>query len=154
MLIPSGQAVGMKLKTSGVLVVGVKSDLPARAAGIKNGDIIKKVNDELIINTSHFEDVLKASNGVALTLSIERKKSIIDVVLVPIRNDSDQLVCGMWLRDSAAGIGTISFFTDDLKQFAALGHPINDVDTEKTFDVRAGLVQKVEIRGADVGAKK
>ena len=153
MLIPSGQAVGMKLKTSGVLVVGVKNELPARLAGIKNGDIIKKVNGETIINTSHFEDVLKNSNGSALTLSIERKKEMMDAVIQPVRNESDQLVCGMWLRDSAAGIGTISFFTDDLKHFAALGHPINDIDTEKTFDVRSGLVQKGEIKGAQVGAK-
>jgi stage IV sporulation protein B len=153
MLIPSGQAVGMKLKTSGVLVVGVKSDLPAKDAGIKNGDIIKKVNDVTILNTNHFEDVLKASNGSPLTLTIERKNALIEAVIKPMRNESEQLICGMWLRDSAAGIGTISFFTEDLKYFAALGHPINDVDTEKCFEVRTGVLQKVNIKGADMGAK-
>jgi stage IV sporulation protein B len=153
MVIPSGQAVGMKLKTSGVLVVGVKSELPANNAGIKNGDIIKKVNDVTVLNTNHFEDIIKASNGSSLTLTIERKNSEILTVITPIRNESAQLVCGMWLRDSAAGIGTISFFTSDLKYFVALGHSINDVDTNKPYEVRTGILQKVDINGADMGIK-
>ena len=59
-LIPSGQAVGMKLKTKGVMVVGVEQgDFPAKKAGIKNGDIITKVNDVPLQNTRHFEEILK-----------------------------------------------------------------------------------------------
>ena len=148
-LIPSGQAVGMRLKTKGVMVVGVEQgDLPAKKAGIKNGDIITKVNDVSLQNTRHFEEILKAVGEQCVSLHILRGNQSLTVNLTPQRNQANQLVCGMWLRDSAAGIGTVTFFTEDQKQFAALGHPVNDSDTQKIYDVRTGQVELVEIKGA------
>ena len=152
-LIPSGQAVCMKLKTNGVLVVGVKSELPAKEAGIKNGDIIKKVNGIDVLNTSHFEDIIKASKGEELFLSLIRKKNDVEAIITPELNESQQLVCGMWLRDSAAGIGTITFITEDRKSFAALGHPINDCDVDKTYDLRAGTIELAEVKSVKPGSK-
>lgn len=154
-LIPSGQAVSMKLKTSGVLVVGVKSDqnLPAKAAGIKNGDIIKKVNGIDILNTNHFTDIILSSKGEPLTFSISRKDEDITAVLKPEKNQADQFICGMWLRDSAAGIGTITFITEDKKVFGALGHPVNDSDVDKIYDLRTGKIEKSEIKSVKIGEK-
>lgn len=153
-LIPSGQAVGMRLKTKGVMVVGVEqSDLPARKSGLKNGDIITKVNDVPLQNTRHFEEILKAIGEQSVSLQVLRENQNITVTLTPKRNQADQLVCGMWLRDSAAGIGTITFFTENQKQFAALGHPVNDSDTEQTYDVRSGQVEFVDIKGAKKAEK-
>ncbi len=154
-LIPSGQAVGMKLKTKGVMVVGVeqKGNLPAKKAGVKNGDIILKVNEVLVLNTRHFEEILKAVGGETVHLTILRGEEKKTLSLTPQYNRSHQFVCGMWLRDSAAGIGTVTFFTEDKKHFAALGHPINDMDTDKTYPVRDGQLELVEVKGAKRGEK-
>ncbi len=153
-LIPSGQAVGMRLKTKGVMVVGVEQgNLPAKKAGIKNGDIIKKVNEVDLQNTRHFEEILRTVGENSITLTVLRENSLITLEITPQKNQANQLVCGMWLRDSAAGIGTVTFFTEDQTQFAALGHPVNDSDTEKTYDVRFGQVELVEIKGANKAEK-
>ena len=152
-LIPSGLAVCMRIKTNGVLVVGVKSQLPAKDAGIKNGDIIKKVNGIEILNTKHFEDIIKASQGEPLSINIVRKRNDIETVMKPELNEAEQLVCGMWLRDSAAGIGTITFITDDGKKFGALGHPVNDCDVDKTYDLRKGNLTKAEVKSVNPGTK-
>ena len=148
-LIPSGQAVGMRLKTKGVMVVGVEQgNLPAKKSGLKNGDIIIKVNDVALQNTRHFEEILRTVGENTVTLTLIRENQTLTVSLTPQRNQSNQLVCGMWLRDSAAGIGTVTFFTEDKTRFAALGHPVNDLDTERTYSVRLGQVEFVEIKGA------
>ncbi|MBO5408253.1 MAG: SpoIVB peptidase [Clostridia bacterium] len=154
-LIPSGQAVGMKLKTKGVMVVGVepKGNLPAKKSGVKNGDIIVKVNEVSVLNTRHFEEILKTIGGETVTLTVLRGETEKSLSLTPVLNKSNQYVCGMWLRDSAAGIGTVTFFTEDGQQFAALGHPINDMDTDKTYPVRDGQLEFVEVKGAKLGEK-
>ncbi len=148
-LIPSGQAVGMRFKTKGVMIVGVEQgNLPAKKAGLKIGDVITQVNDVTLQNTRHFEEILRIVEENTVTLTVLREDSVLTLKLTPERNQENQLVCGMWLRDSAAGIGTVTFFTEDKTQFAALGHPVNDSDTLKTYDIRQGQVELVEIKGA------
>ncbi len=153
-LIPSGQAVAMKLKTNGVLVVGVKNDenLPAKKAGIKNGDIITMVNDTNVLNTAHFEEIIQAAGENEITISAKRDNQTHKIKLTPQKN-SDTAEIGLWLRDSAAGIGTVSFYTSDKKLFFALGHPIADSDTQKNFSVRTGKLELVDIHGAKKGKK-
>ena len=152
-LIPSGQAVGMKLKTNGVMVVGTEADMPARNAGIHIGDIITYANDVKILNTDHFEDIIKKSGGEKLTLTLERNEKTEKVPIKAMKNASSQLVMGMWLRDSAAGIGTISFYTEDKKRFYALGHSVSDMDTNLMYDIRKGALELVDIKGAKIGEK-
>ncbi|MBR5240047.1 MAG: PDZ domain-containing protein, partial [Clostridia bacterium] len=116
-LIPSGQAVGMRFKTKGVMVVGVEpGNLPAQKAGVKNGDVITKVNDVPLQNTRHFEEILRSIGENTVTLTILREDKTLHLEITPRRNRAKQLICGMWLRDSAAGIGTVTFFTEDKKQ--------------------------------------
>ena len=154
-LIPSGEAVCMKIKSDGALVVGVKNEngLPAKKAGIKNGDLIKKVNNIDLMNTKHFEDILKNSQCEELSLEVIRNGKTEHLKMKPQKNESEQIVCGLWLRDSAAGIGTITYYTENLENFAALGHPVNDCDTDKTFDLRSGILEKADIKGINVGEK-
>ena len=153
MLIPSGQAVAMKLKTNGVMVVGTEANMPARKSGICVGDIITAANDVKILNTNHFEDIILKSGGENLTFSINRDGKEIKTDMKAEKNDAGQLVCGMWLRDSAAGIGTVSFYSADKTKFYALGHPINDMDTNLTYDIRKGALTLVDIKGAKIGEK-
>lgn len=153
-LIPSGQAVGMRFKTKGVMVVGVEQgNLPAQKSGIKTGDIITRVNEVSLQNTRHFEEILRSVGEQTITLTVLREETPVTLSLTPQKNEANQIICGMWLRDSAAGIGTVTFFTEDKKHFAALGHPVNDSDTEKTYPVRKGQVELVEIKGAKKAEK-
>ena len=153
-LIPSGQAVAMKLKTNGVLVVGVKNDdnLPAKRAGIKNGDVITMVNNTKVLNTAHFEEIIKAAEENEITLTLKRENEIKKINLTP-KIQSETAEIGLWLCDSAAGIGTVSFYTSDKKHFFALGHPIADSDTGENFSVRVGKLELVDIHGAKKGKK-
>lgn len=153
MLIPSGQAVAMKLKTNGVLVVGTEENMPARKSGIKVGDIIKSVNNINVLNTNHFEDIIFKSKGEKLDILLNREGNDITLKFKAEKNDANQLVCGMWLRDSAAGIGTVSFYSPDKTRFYALGHPVNDIDTNLTYDIRKGALTIVDIKGAKKGEK-
>lgn len=153
MLIPSGQAVAMKLKTNGVMVVGTEKGLPARNAGLEVGDIITAVNGIKVLNTNHFEDIISKSDGEKLSLSLKRGSERVNAEIKAEKNSSCQLVCGMWLRDSAAGIGTISFYSSDKTKFYALGHPINDNDTNQTYDIRKGSLSVADIKGAKKGEK-
>ncbi len=152
--IPSGQAVAMKLKTSGVLVVGVKNDdeLPAKKAGIKNGDIITMVNDTKVLNSAHFEEIIKAAGNNEITLHLKRDNKLYKTNITP-QKIGEAFEIGLWLRDSAAGIGTVSFYSGDKKHFFALGHPIADSDTQKNFPVREGKLELVDIHGAKKGKK-
>ncbi len=154
-LIPSGKAVGMKLKTKGVMVVGVEQDghLPAKKAGVKVGDIIQKVNDTPLQNTRHFEEILETVKNQTLILTVLRGEKECTLKLTPTLNQSNQYVCGFWLRDSAAGIGTVTFFTEDKTSFVALGHPVNDMDTDLTYSVRLGYLELVDIKGAKQAQK-
>ena len=106
-----------------------------------------------VLNTNHFEDIIKSSNGESLSLEITGKKGDITTVMKPELNEEKQLVCGMWLRDSAAGIGTITFITEDKTKFGALGHPVNDCDIDKTYDLRAGTVSQAEIKSIKTGER-
>lgn len=149
-LIPSGQAIAMKLKTNGVLVVGVKNNdkYPAKKCGIKNGDIIKKVNDVEVLNTIHFQKILDTVKNNEITVSVERDGEILKFKTKPILTNNENYEMGMWLRDSAAGIGTVSFYSNDKKHFYALGHPVTDSDTEKNYEIRKGTLEIVDIKGA------
>lgn len=152
-LIPSGQAIAMKLKTNGVLVVGVKNSplSPAKASGIKNGDVIKKVNGTDVLNTTHFQKIVEAVRDNEVVLSVERNNEIKEIKIKAVLNENSVYEMGMWLRDSAAGIGTISFYTEDKKHFYALGHPITDSDTDKNYNIRKGTLELVDIKGAKKG---
>ncbi len=131
-------------------MVGVEQTggMPAKKAGIRNGDMILKVNDISLQNTRHMEEILMAAKAEPLTLTLERNEKEITVTLTQKQNQSGQYICGMWLRDSAAGIGTVTFVTEDKTSFAALGHPVNDTDTDRMYSVRRGQLEAVEIKGA------
>lgn len=145
----------MKLKTNGVLVVGIKNDdkSPAKKCGIKNGDIIKEVNNVEVLNTNHFEKIIESVKDNEITITIERNSEQLNLKTKAVLNENLKYEMGMWLRDSAAGIGTISFYSADKKHFYALGHPIADSDTNKNYDIRKGTLEIVDIKGSKKGTR-
>ena len=145
-LIPGGMAIGVALHTSGVLVVGT-SDLsggeagPARVGGILPGDLIRKVRDVDLTSSAQFSQLVADAGEEALPLTLERNGETLHVTVTP-RMDATTGTArlGMWVRDSTAGVGTLSFYDPDNGTYAALGHAITDGDTGQVLTVEQGQI--------------
>lgn len=142
----SGEAFGIKLYTDGVIVVGTQSvDLgsksvsPAEDAGIEVGDIIISINGTNVYSSDDVTSVLNDNNGKPYTVKIKRDDRYKTFTLTPVYSDREGCYkAGMWVRDSTAGIGTITFYNQQSGTFAALGHQINDVDTNEIMPLLEG----------------
>ena len=159
-VIPSGNAVGIKVHSDGIIVAGITdaetSDgrifTPAKDAGLKTGDIIKKIDDTTIESCEHFSQVLEHKQGSRLTVEYVRDDTTNIAELTPINTD-DGWKIGAWIRDSIAGIGTITFVRPDTKTFAALGHGISDTDTGQLINISSGSITQCSIESAVHGEK-
>ena len=143
----SGEAFGIKLYTDGVIVVGTQSvDLgngnktnPAADAGIEVGDIIVSINNTKVFSSGEVTSILNDNNGEPYTIKLKRDGRYKTFTLTPAYSPREGCYkAGMWVRDSTAGIGTITFYNEDSKTFAALGHQINDVDTNEIMPLLEG----------------
>ncbi len=146
-VVPVGKTVGVKIYTDGLLVIGtseVGGENLAKKYGIKINDRIKKINGEDIETAEEFaQAVNEHSEGVLL--SVTRDNRNIELNAVPSPDDSGVYRLGLWVRDSAAGIGAVTYYNPADKTFAALGHAINDVDTGNILSVRAGNILNCDI---------
>ena len=162
-LYPGGQAVGVALHTKGVLVVGT-SDLtgansPARLAGIKPGDVIMAADGRSIESTDDLTAIVSAYGATPLPLTIQRGDSTLSLTLNAKRDgQSGEYRIGAWVRDSTAGVGTMSFYGEMEEgggiRYGALGHAITDADTQQVLTVGAGeimLADVVDVRKGQAG---
>ena len=140
-LMPGGQSVGIAIDTEGVIVVGA-SDLgqtpsPIRTAGIRTGDIIKKVNGQSVESAKALTGMV--DGGETLRLDVERGGERMTKDVTPALDGRDgHWRLGAWVRDSTAGVGTLTFIDPETGLFGALGHAITDVDTSVTMPVGRG----------------
>ncbi len=149
----SGESFGIKIFTKGVMVVGmsdVKTSLgnvnPSKQAGIHTGDIILKVNNTEINSNEEFSKMINSSNGKVMILKIKRDEKIINVEFTPKRAiDTNKYQAGLWVRDSSAGLGTMTFYSTVDGAFAGLGHAIVDVDTGVLLPINSGEIVKTKI---------
>lgn len=158
-----GMPFGIKLYTDGVLVVGL-SDVdgengrvnPARAAGLRVNDRILSVDGTPVSTAVQLSAAVLRSGGNLLTLRVVRDGVAFTVRFTPVRSRSDNgWKAGIWVRDSAAGIGTVTFFDPSCGAFAGLGHAICDTDTGKLLPIRSGEAVPARIYGtvkSEVGA--
>ena len=162
-LFPGGQAVGVALHTEGVLVVGT-SDLtgahsPARTAGVKPGDVITEADGKTIASAEELTALVEAYGEVPIPLTIRRGESQLHLTLTPKRDgQSGKVRIGAWVRDSTAGVGTLSFYGEvrpgEGLRYGALGHAITDTDTQQILTVSAGeimLADVVDVRKGQSG---
>ena len=142
-----GNSIGLRLYLDGLLVVG-KSDIlsggkkvcPGKNAGIEKGDRIVKINGEKIENVEDFCKKVEESDGQEIALLIVRGDSFYEKKVKPVYyDDAGKYKIGLWVRDSTAGIGTITYVTEN-GNFAALGHGISDIDTRELICVKEGDV--------------
>ena len=158
-LIPCGTAFGVKMETDGVVVVGVgdvdgENGLvsPAGNAGIKVGDIIMLVNGIKVRENKDIADIVSASGGEDVIFSVRRKEMGFELTLKPEKSTVDQTYKGgLWVRDSSAGIGTMTFYDPATGIFGGLGHPICDVETGDILPLMEGHIEEVEITGINKG---
>ena len=164
MVYPGGQPIGVKLNTKGVLVVALsdiegingKTASPAANAGVQIGDSIIKIND---IEINHAEDVTRFVNrgkNPEITLKLQRKNnsSFLEVKVKPALDSTDgKQKIGLWVRDSTAGVGTLTLYDDKTKKFAALGHPITDADTGTILSVNNGVIVSSSIVSIKKGTR-
>ena len=153
-VIPSGEAIGVKLYTDGVFVVGAGniSDMgeasPAKKAGVKAGDRIVAAEGFPVTDTESLKRLINSGNR-NVTLSIIRDGSEIKIPIEAIYSkETDSYLIGLWVRDSAAGIGTLTFYNPKNSTFAALGHGICDYDTDALLFAQSGWVGDCRIKGA------
>lgn len=145
-VIPVGKTVGVKIYTDGLLVIGsseINGKNIAKEYGIRINDRIKKINGTDIESTEKFSEIVN-NNPDGVTLSLLRDNQNIEINAVPVK-DEDVYRLGLWVRDSTAGIGTVTYYNPASKDFAALGHSINDVDTGNILSVKSGNILNCNI---------
>lgn len=159
---PGGQPIGIKLNTEGVLVVGL-SDVdsqngkiisPAAEAGIEIGDSIIKIDGENINDSKNVVQKLKNYKDSIIKVTIMRQGKSIEKEIKPVKSQLDNSYkLGLWVRDSTAGVGTLTFYDKKSGKFAALGHPITDVDTGTILSVKSGNIINSSIISVKKGIK-
>lgn len=158
-VVPCGTAFGIKMYTDGVVIIGtgeVESENgvinPAEKAGIKVGDVIVSINGEKVGKNEDVERIISSSDGSDIVVSIKRKNLGFDLVLTPIKSSYDNnYKGGLWVRDSSAGIGTMTYYSNELSVFGGLGHPICDVETGDILPLMTGEIVEVDITGVNKG---
>lgn len=153
MVIPGGQSIGVTLYTKGALVVGItgvemeNGDIknPAREAGMLPGDIIVAINGTDIDNAYHLREIINQQQGM-LAIKVDRNGRILDLHMQPVRDPMDgKLRLGLWVRDSTAGVGTLTFIIPNDRKFGGLGHAICDLDTGNVLSVKEGEIYFSEV---------
>lgn len=146
-LIPGGRSLGVALRTDGVVVVG-SSDLgneesPARAAGVRPGDVIRTVNGEPVTGASALSQMLGEEQ---VELGVLRGDQEMTIEATPAKDPRDgEYRLGVWVRESTAGVGTLTYYDPGSGEYGALGHAVTDVDTGVAFPVGEGAVYENEV---------
>lgn len=159
-VIPIGTAIGMKLYTKGVLVVGMsqikdendEKKRPYENSGIEQGDTIIAINNNEVSNTNELIEEVNNSNGNAITVKYEKNNETLETSITPVKSGNEYKL-GLWVRDAAAGVGTLTFYEPNTNSFMALGHGISDIDTEKIVDIASGELITASILTIKKGVK-
>ena len=157
-VVPGGEAIGIKLYTKGLLVIETASFednkgnvvSPAVTAGVKQSDIVISVNGEPLANNSQLAEAAQKGD---VSLKILRNSAEQTVNITPVTGKDGSKKIGLWVRDSAAGIGTLTFKRTDNNKFAALGHGIIDCDVKSTYLIKDGSIQKAKVVSVVKGEK-
>lgn len=160
-VIPLGNLVGLKLYTKGVLVVGVseikgednKIYKPYEDAGIEQGDCIIEINQEQVETTDELIACVSKAKGKDLEITYIKNGETLKTKMTPVKASKNTYKIGLWVRDAAAGVGTLSFYEPSTNSFAALGHGIQDVDTEELVDIVSGEFVTSDIVNIKKGAE-
>lgn len=152
-VIPLGSAFGIKLFTDGVIVASL-SDIyteegvccPAAEAGILPGDYLLQADGQDIPDNGALARYIGSSQGEAISFQVRREDQVFSVEVTPVYGEGS-FKTGMWVRDSAAGIGTLTFYDPATGVFAGLGHGICDMDTNGVMALKSGEPAPIALSG-------
>ena len=150
-LIPGGQAVGVALKTQGVLVISRVSRQEMKTP-LRVGDVILSVQGREIASAQELSQRIIESNADSVELSVLRAGRAIRLkAATPVSSADGRRRLGVWVRDSTAGVGTLSYIEPDTLAYGALGHAIVDGDTGDMLAVKDGAIMKADVIGVTRG---
>lgn len=145
-VVPVGKIIGLKLYTDGVLVVG-KSEIedtennmikPYENTGITEGDTIVSINNEKVESIETLKRIVNNSKGRNLDITLLRNGTTFTSSIKPIESKNNEYKLGLWVKDAATGVGTMTFYEPSSKSFAVLGHGITDSDTDTLINIDYG----------------
>lgn len=159
-VVPLGNAIGMKLYTKGVLVVGMsqietdnnEKKKPYENSGIEQGDTILEVNNKAVENTEDLIKEVEKSEGNSINIKYLRNEKTMQTDITPVKSKNTYKI-GLWVRDAAAGVGTLTFYEPNTNLFMALGHGISDIDTEEIVNIANGELVTANIVSITKGRK-
>lgn len=158
-VVPGGNVFGIRLYTRGVMVIRIDEVTtpsgnvsPGRNAGLKEGDMIISVNGVSITRNKELSAIFSSSKGESLKMQIERGGQLKEIVFTPVLADDSSYKGGLWIRDSTAGIGTISWYDRNNGIFAGLGHAVCDVDTGEVMPLAGGDAVEATVNGCYKGS--
>ena len=158
-VVPGGNAFGIRLYTKGVMIIridGVTTPSgnvsPGKAAGLKEGDMIISVDGVDVYRNRELSAIFASSGGKTLKLEIERDSKKKEINFTPVLCSEDSTYKGgLWIRDSTAGIGTVTWYDRTNGIFAGLGHAVCDADTGEIMPLSGGDAVEAEIKGCYKG---
>lgn len=160
-VVPSGEPIGIYVKSEGVMVIGVghvtdiNGDKQSPCDGlIGPGDYILSIEGEMVEDKAQLTDIVNSSNGESLEIAVQKKQDeacdlvseniVIETVAVtPVEDKNGDYMLGLWVKDDISGIGTLTYY--DENSFGALGHSINDNDTGEIFEISDGAIYKADL---------
>lgn len=154
-VMPGGQSIGVVVQTDGVLVVGHSpvntpsgTVYPARAAGIQVGDTIQRMNGKAVDNVKQIADGVHAAGnqGGDIVFEIKRQGRIFQTRVRPVYDpEHGRYLIGLWIRDTSAGVGTLTFYDPSSGMYGALGHTVQDVDTGRPLEISRGRIVPADV---------
>ncbi len=158
-VIPLGEAFGIKLFTDGVIVASL-SDIyttggiccPAAEAGLRAGDYLIEADGMTIGSNSDLAAYIGQSQGQSVTFRVRRGEKEFETTVTPVFGEG-AFRTGMWVRDSAAGVGTLTFYDPNTGMFAGLGHGICDADAGSVMTLKTGEPAAITLCGIVKGQR-
>jgi len=158
-VIPGGIPIGVSMYTKGVLVVGLGSIdtekgrvSPAASAGMKAGDVLLMIDGVEIDGAEHMAALTQACAGESFAATVLRDGATLTLQITPAKDLSDGAMrVGMWVRESTAGIGTLTYSLPESNGFGALGHAVTDADTGERLLIKKGELIRASIIGVSLG---
>ena len=156
-MIPLGKAVGIKLFADGALVVSLEG-----SDTLKVGDLLLKVNVTRVQSTEQLQALLQKNGSMPVSMQVRRGERLVTfkrqgspltLSVEPERNEQGICCIGAWIRDSMAGIGTLTYYDPQTASYGALGHGITDMDTAQLMSLSSGSIMETTVKAVKKGLK-
>lgn len=163
-VVPGGHSIGVVLHSQGVIVVGISPILntkgqyvtPAKDSGISIGDVILSINGTPVQSDAQVAEIIDSCGKAKMPADVlvKRNDNRIHISMQPVLcNETKRYRIGLFVRDSAAGVGTLTFYEPQTKNYGALGHVITDSDTNQPIDCDQGKIVLATVSGIQHGKR-